>query len=179
MSFVTLYDHVGQVSSQGLRADAPGTYSSRPSPSSRSAPHSLCSLCLSLPIDICSSQTIRGYSSEAQAPRSSSTPWIVGAAAVGTGILGYNFLGGSSSNKTTSKNDGPPSQSTEDKKDINKQKEEAPIKTFTGGEQGFIDLKLKEIIPYNHNTKRFKFALPDEEAVSGLNVACKWRAATG
>jgi cytochrome-b5 reductase len=116
-------------------------------------------------------QSFRGYASEAQAPKSSSTPYIVGAAAIGTGILGYNFLGSSSK---TSKSDGPPSQSTDDQKNINKQKEEAPGKTFTGGEQGFVDLKLKEIIPYNHNTKRFKFALPDEEHVSGLNVACRW-----
>ncbi|OCT47740.1 NADH-cytochrome b5 reductase 2 [Cladophialophora carrionii] len=114
-------------------------------------------------------QSIRGYASEAQAPKSSSTPYIVGAAAIGTGILGYSFLGSSSK---TSKTDGAPSQSTEDQKNINQQKEEAPGKTFTGGEQGFVDLKLKEIIPYNHNTKRFKFALPDEEHVSGLNVAC-------
>ncbi|KIW69133.1 hypothetical protein PV04_05026 [Phialophora macrospora] len=113
-------------------------------------------------------QSFRGYASEAQAPKSSSTPYIVGAVAIGTGILGYNFLGSSSK---TSKSDGAPSQSTDDQKNINKQKQEAPGKTFTGGEQGFVDLKLKEIIPYNHNTKRFKFALPDEEHVSGLNVA--------
>ncbi len=96
----------------------------------------------------------------------------MGAAAIGSGILGYTFLGSSSK---TSKTDGAPSQSTDDKKNINTQKEQAPAgKTFTGGEQGFVDLKLKEIIDYNHNTKRFKFALPDEEHVSGLNVACKW-----
>jgi hypothetical protein len=42
-----------------------------------------------------------------------------------------------------------------------------------------VDLKLKEIIPYNHNTKRFKFALPDEEAVSGLSVACEFESFGG
>jgi cytochrome-b5 reductase len=45
-------------------------------------------------------------------------------------------------------------------------------KSFTGGEQGFIDLKLKEVQNYNHNTKKFIFELPDADAVSGLNVAC-------
>ena len=90
-----------------------------------------------------SPQSIRGYASEAQASRTSSTPYVVGAVAVGAGLFGYNYLGSASK---TVKADGPPSNSTEDKKDINKQKEEAPGKTFTGGEQGFVDLKLAEII---------------------------------
>jgi cytochrome-b5 reductase len=47
-------------------------------------------------------------------------------------------------------------------------------KTFTGGDQGFIDLKLAEVVPYNHNTKVLKFELPDPEHVSGLTVACKF-----
>jgi cytochrome-b5 reductase len=81
-----------------------------------------------------------------------------------TGVLGYNFLGTSAKAEP---------KVAEDNKNINKAKEEAPAKTFTGGDQGFVDLKLKEIVPYNHNTKRFVFALPDENQVSGLNVACK------
>lgn len=50
----------------------------------------------------------------------------------------------------------------------------SPAKTFTGGEQGFVDLKLAEVTTYNHNTKRFKFELPDQDAISGLNVACEF-----
>jgi cytochrome-b5 reductase len=115
-------------------------------------------------------QSIRTYATESPAPKSSNTPYIVATAAAGAGIFGYNFLGNSSKQV---KSEAPPSQSTEDKKDINASKETAPGKTFTGGDQGFVDLKLTEIIPYNHNTKRFKFALPDPEHVSGLNVACK------
>ncbi len=46
-------------------------------------------------------------------------------------------------------------------------------KTFTGGEQGFVDLKLVEVLPYNDNTKRFKFELPEKDAVSGVTVTCK------
>jgi cytochrome-b5 reductase len=42
---------------------------------------------------------------------------------------------------------------------------------FTGGDQGFISLKLESIDIVNHNTKKFRFALPDEDAVSGLKVA--------
>ena len=42
---------------------------------------------------------------------------------------------------------------------------------FTGGDQGFFDLKLDSIEEINHNTKKFRFALPDSENVSGLQVA--------
>lgn len=42
---------------------------------------------------------------------------------------------------------------------------------FTGGDQGFISLKLESIENVNHNTKKFRFALPEEDQVSGLKVA--------
>ena len=44
-------------------------------------------------------------------------------------------------------------------------------KTFTGGDQGFISLKLESIENINHNTKKFRFVLPDEDAVSGIQIA--------
>lgn len=44
--------------------------------------------------------------------------------------------------------------------------------TFRGGDQGWIDLKLEKVEEINHNTKRFRFALPDPNDVSGLRVAC-------
>ena len=44
-------------------------------------------------------------------------------------------------------------------------------KAFTGGDQGFFPLKLDSVENVNHNTKKFRFALPDEDHVSGLNVA--------
>jgi cytochrome-b5 reductase len=43
--------------------------------------------------------------------------------------------------------------------------------TFTGGDQGFISLKLESIENINHNTKKFRFVLPDDDAVSGLHIA--------
>ena len=42
---------------------------------------------------------------------------------------------------------------------------------FTGGDQGFISLKLDSIENINHNTKKFRFALPEEDQVSGLKIA--------
>lgn len=48
----------------------------------------------------------------------------------------------------------------------------APGSTFTGGEQGWVGLKLESIEEINHNTKKFRFALPNKDDVSGLHVAC-------
>jgi cytochrome-b5 reductase len=42
---------------------------------------------------------------------------------------------------------------------------------FTGGDQGFISLKLESVENINHNTKKFRFALPEEDQVSGLKIA--------
>lgn len=47
-------------------------------------------------------------------------------------------------------------------------------KAFTGGEQGFVPLTLKEVEDINHNTKKFIFALPEGDMVSGLAVACEF-----
>jgi len=43
--------------------------------------------------------------------------------------------------------------------------------TFTGGDQGFINLTLKSVENVNHNTKKFRFALPEDDQVSGLKIA--------
>ncbi|KAL8856223.1 MAG: hypothetical protein Q9178_007140 [Gyalolechia marmorata] len=44
-------------------------------------------------------------------------------------------------------------------------------KAFKGGDQGWLDLKLESVEQINHNTKKLRFALPDKEDVSGLEVA--------
>ncbi|KAM0694548.1 hypothetical protein Q7P36_004904 [Cladosporium allicinum] len=49
-------------------------------------------------------------------------------------------------------------------------KKDAP-KCFTGGDQGFIKLPLESTEVINHNTKKLRFKLNDEDAVSGLSVA--------
>jgi cytochrome-b5 reductase len=43
-------------------------------------------------------------------------------------------------------------------------------KAFTGGDQGFISLKLDSVENVNHNTKKFRFALPEPDQVSGMPV---------
>ena len=45
-------------------------------------------------------------------------------------------------------------------------------KVFTGGEQGFVSLKLEEVETVSPNTKKFKFSFPEPDQVSGLQVAC-------
>ena len=47
----------------------------------------------------------------------------------------------------------------------------APQKAFSGGNQGFVPLRLDSVEEINHNTKKFRFALPDSDAVSGLSIA--------
>lgn len=45
-------------------------------------------------------------------------------------------------------------------------------KTFVGGDQGWVDLKLAAVEPVSHNVKKFRFEFADPEAVSGLHIAC-------
>ncbi|KAL3958897.1 hypothetical protein ACCO45_007059 [Purpureocillium lilacinum] len=47
----------------------------------------------------------------------------------------------------------------------------APKPAFTGGDQGFVSLKLADVENVNHNTKRFRFELPEGDMVSGLHIA--------
>lgn len=53
-----------------------------------------------------------------------------------------------------------------------KQAVSAPAKSaFTGGDQGFVSLKLSDVEIVNHNTKRLRFELPEPDMVSGMHVA--------
>jgi cytochrome-b5 reductase len=47
-------------------------------------------------------------------------------------------------------------------------------KVFTGGDQGWVGLKLANTEILSHNTKRLRFEFEDKEAVSGLHVACEF-----
>ena len=116
----------------------------------------------------------RTYASDSQPRSSSATPWIVAAAAVATGVGGYWYFGGNAADRVTAplkeeRKDGLTSGGTAKSTPAPK---DAP-KTFTGGDQDFVDLKLARVEPYNHNTKKFVFDLPEKDHVSGLNVACE------
>jgi cytochrome-b5 reductase len=42
---------------------------------------------------------------------------------------------------------------------------------FTGGDQGFVSLVLENVEIVNHNTKKLRFKLPEDDNVSGLHIA--------
>lgn len=103
-------------------------------------------------------QHARRYATEAGAKGGSSKalPIAVGVLAL-TGA-GYYGLSGS-----------PAAQEAESKV---KQAVNVPAKpAFTGGDQGWVSLKLSDIELVNHNTKRLRFELPEPDNVSGLHVA--------
>ncbi|KAG5984351.1 NADH-cytochrome b5 reductase [Claviceps digitariae] len=100
----------------------------------------------------------RRYATESGA-KSGSNALLFGAGGAILAGAGYFFYAGSSSAAAA--------------ETAAKAKEAAvPAKpAFTGGDQGFISLKLADIENVNHNTKRFRFELPESDQVSGLAVA--------
>ena len=114
-------------------------------------------------------QNCRAYATETKPSGSSATPWIIGVAAAAAGYAGYSYLGSNpaaaAAAKDKIKETVPKALATAHA--------DAP-KTFTGGEQGFVDLKLASVEPYSHNTKKFIFDLPEKDQVSGLKVACEY-----
>jgi len=124
-------------------------------------------------------QHVRRYATEP--PKSGSNNTIL------YGLLGAGALGGgyyylNSSNSTTAqhgaKNEsgalGMPASKNEEKNIPAKAVAVtgvAPVKAFTGGDQGFISLLLESVENVSHNTKKFRFKLNDEDSTSGLPVA--------
>ncbi|KAL7908679.1 ferredoxin reductase-like protein [Trichoderma velutinum] len=95
----------------------------------------------------------RRYATESGAKGSSNT-LLYGAGAVGVAGAAYYFLSGSKAESKAKEAVGA-----------------APKAAFTGGEQGWLSLKLSEVEDVNHNTKRLRFELPEKDQVSGLNIA--------
>src|SRR2546429_613165 len=55
-----------------------------------------------------------------------------------------------------------------------KAKEEAAPPRVFGKGPAFVSLKLQSAEQVNHNTKRLRFEFPNEDAVSGLSLTCKF-----
>ncbi|KAK3362697.1 hypothetical protein B0T25DRAFT_13181 [Lasiosphaeria hispida] len=103
----------------------------------------------------------------AESPKSGSNSTILlVAGAVGLGGAGYYFLSGTSAAKKAEAKVKEAAGAAADKVPGVVAK-----KAFTGGEQGFVSLKLEEVETVNHNTKRFRFKLPEDDMVSGLTTA--------
>ena len=126
-------------------------------------------------------QHVRRYANGAPPSGSNNTLLygLLGTAVVGGG--GYYYLNSASSpaNQHGATNEsgahGQPA-SKEEAKNIPAKagtpgSENAAIKCFKGGDQGFISLVLDAVEPVSHNTKKFRFKLDSEDAVSGLPVA--------
>lgn len=88
-----------------------------------------------------------------EAPKSgtNAAAWVLGAA--GVGGAAYYYFGGSS-----------PAAA-------NAAAAVAPKKALTGGDQGFVPLTLEAVDVVNHNTKKFRFKLPEDNMVSGVEIA--------
>lgn len=102
-------------------------------------------------------QHARRYATESGAAGSSNA-LLYGAGAVGVLGAGYYFLSGSSS-----------ASKAEDK--VKEAIGVAPKAALTGGDQGWVSLKLSEAEDVNHNTKRLRFELPEKDQVSGVHIA--------
>ncbi|KAG6002144.1 NADH-cytochrome b5 reductase, partial [Claviceps lovelessii] len=103
----------------------------------------------------------RRYATESGAKSSSNgLLFAVGGAALAAGA-GYYYFGGSSA-----------AAEAADAAAAKVKRAAVPAKpAFTGGDQGFISLKLADVENVNHNTKRLRFELPESDQVSGLAVA--------
>lgn len=93
-------------------------------------------------------QSFRSYSSEAPKGKSL-TPIYLAVGAAGLAIGGYRYT------------------QTAGAEPKNREK------AFTGGDQGWVNLKLAAVEDLSHNTKKFRFELPDKESVAGLPVTCE------
>jgi len=102
---------------------------------------------------------VRRYATEA--PKGgSNTAMYAGLGVVGLGGA-YYYMNSGATTPHPSKEEGKVPKSTSE-----------PAKAaFTGGEQGFLSLPLESIENINHNTKRFRFSLPEADMESGLKVA--------
>ena len=106
-------------------------------------------------------QNVRRYATEASKGGSNAAIY----AALGAVALGgaYYYINSGAGTPHPSKEEGKTPKSTSE-----------PAKAaFTGGEQGFLSLPLESVETINHNTKKFRFSLPEADMESGLRVACK------
>ncbi|KAL6358532.1 hypothetical protein LRP88_08719 [Fusarium phalaenopsidis] len=102
-------------------------------------------------------RSVRRYATEAGGAGGSNAIMFAGGAAVLGGAAYWYFSGASS----------PAAAAADVKQAVGAE----PKKAFTGGDQGFLSLKLAEVEIVNHNTKRLRFELPEPDQVSGLPVA--------
>jgi cytochrome-b5 reductase len=111
---------------------------------------------------------VRRYATEPPSadPKKGSNTLLYGAAAAALAGAGYYFLGGTPAAKKAEEKVKDASGAAAEKLTVGEVK-----KALTGGDQGWISLKLEEVEIVNHNSKRFRFRLPEDDMVSGLHIA--------
>ncbi|KAI9830005.1 MAG: NADH-cytochrome b5 reductase [Phylliscum demangeonii] len=118
----------------------------------------------------------RPYATEVPRNNSNTNVIILSTLAAVAGVGGaYYYLNErnstlASSTPKQSPNEIPTPHPREEQKNVRALSSD-PRAVFTGGEQGWVDLKLQKVETLNHNTKRFRFLLPEEDDISGLKVA--------
>jgi cytochrome-b5 reductase len=100
----------------------------------------------------------RRYATESSEPKKNNTA-LYGALGLTVAGAGYYFLSGT------------PGAAKKAEEKVAEKTSAEPKKAFTGGEQGWLSLTLQEVETLNHNTKRFRFKLPEDDMVSGMHVA--------
>ncbi|KAL2021443.1 hypothetical protein VTK56DRAFT_7196 [Thermocarpiscus australiensis] len=112
---------------------------------------------------------VRRYATEptpTDSAKKSNNTWLYVAGAAGLAGAGYYFLAGTPAAKKAEEKVKEAADTAADKAPGG-----AVKKALTGGDQGFISLKLEEAEIVNHNSKRLRFRLPEDDMVSGLHVA--------
>ena len=113
---------------------------------------------------------MRRYASEGGASSGGSNTAIYAAVAAAAGAGGYYYYSQTGRSKAPAAAEGGAPASTSEQHTVPASTPKSAA--FTGGDQGFISLKLDSVEEINHNTKKFRFALPNPEDVSGLQIAC-------
>jgi cytochrome-b5 reductase len=112
-------------------------------------------------------QQVRRYASDA--PNSGGNNGILYTGIGAAGLAGaYLYMRGGDA-PSGQQGNAPPS---EEAKKIPGSTDGSVKKAFTGGDQGFLSLMLEKSEIVNHNTKKLRFKLPEEDMESGLPVAC-------
>jgi cytochrome-b5 reductase len=111
---------------------------------------------------------VRRYATEGPSadPKKGNNTLLYGAAAAALAGAGYYFFSGTPAAKKAEEKVKEASSAAKDKLPLGEVK-----KALTGGDQGWVSLKLEEVEIVNHNSKRFRFRLPEDDMVSGLQVA--------
>ncbi|KAK8058820.1 hypothetical protein PG994_009268 [Apiospora phragmitis] len=101
----------------------------------------------------------RSYATEPA--KGGANPLLYAAGAAGVGGAAYYFTATPSGKSVAHKAE----------KEVKGVASGTPKVALTGGDQGFISLLLEDSEVLNHNTKRLRFKLPEDDMVSGLHVA--------